>query len=64
MKTRLTSIGLSVAVLTCSAAANPPTVEQCKANIEAMVSRMNEGATDGPCRPNWKSLKTHEAQPE
>jgi alpha-L-fucosidase len=46
------------------AVAEPPTIEQCKANINAMVSKMNEGATDGPYRPNWKSLKTHEAHPE
>ncbi len=42
----------------------PLSVEQCKANIAAMVAHMNEGATEGPYRPNWVSLRTHEAQPE
>jgi alpha-L-fucosidase len=41
-----------------------PDPGQCNANINAMVEKMNEGATRGPYRPNWVSLRKHEAQPE
>ena len=38
--------------------------EQCKANIDTEIQKMNEGATVGPYRPNWVSLKKHKAQPD
>ncbi|WP_146403146.1 alpha-L-fucosidase [Planctomycetes bacterium CA13] len=45
-------------------ASEPLSIEQCKTNINAMVAKMNQGATEGPYRPNWQSVTQHEAQPE
>lgn len=55
----LVFVGLASVVM-----AAPPSIEECKANIAMTVARMNQGATEGPYRPNWQSLRKHNAQPE
>lgn len=53
-----------ISLIAFSALSNGQNVEQCIQNIDAEVIKMNEGATLGKYRPNWVSLKEHEAQPE
>lgn len=38
--------------------------ETCVANVEAMVKKMKKGGRQGPYRPDWASLKQHNAVPE
>lgn len=64
MKINACSMIVLVCVTAATAMAETPTIEQCKENIDAMIDRMNEDATLGPCRPNWVSLKKQNAEPE
>ena len=57
------SAALALNVFGEGATSDAPTIEQCKTNIDAMIRKMGEGATHGHYRPNWVSLKKHEAQP-
>ncbi len=66
-KSTLITLLFSLLAMTCHAKTlglSQKDMDQYKANIAAISAKMKQGANDGPFKPNWDSLRSHNAQPD
>ena len=53
-----------LAALTIHVSAQSLTRQECEANINAQLAKMQRGIADGPYRADWESLKAHNEAPD